>query len=51
MHHPVLATVITQSQMYVQMKYSIAHLQDLISTLAVDVLKNALFVHAFGFEV
>ena len=34
MHHPVLATVITQSQMHVQIKHSLAHLQDLIPTLA-----------------
>ena len=33
MHHPVLATVITQSQMHVQIKHSLAHLQDLIPTL------------------
>ena len=26
MHHPVLAAVITQSQMHVQIKYSLAHL-------------------------
>ena len=26
MHHPVLATGITQSQMHVQIKYSLAHL-------------------------
>ena len=58
MHHPVLATVITQSQMHVQIKHSLAHLQDLITTLAdkvvinlVDVLDNALFVHVFGFEL
>ena len=34
MHHPVLATVITQSQIHVQIKHSLAHLQDLIPTLA-----------------
>ena len=34
MHHPVLATVITQSKMHVQIKHSLAHLQDLIPTLA-----------------
>ena len=34
MHHPVLATVITQGQMHVQIKHSLAHLQDLIPTLA-----------------
>ena len=50
----------TCSQTYVQMKHSLAHLQDLIPTLAgviytsqslnlVDVLKNALFVHTFGY--
>ena len=55
----------TCSQMHVQMKYSVAHPQDLIPTLAdvlcicitcqpkygtnaVDMLENALFVHAFG---
>ena len=36
MHHPVLATVITQSQMHVQIKHSLAHLQDLIPTVAGD---------------
>ena len=68
MHHPVLATVITQTQLHVQIKHSLAHLQDLIPTLAgikcicktyqprwglnlVDVLENALFVHAFDFEL
>ena len=46
--------------MHVQIKHSLAHLQDLIPTLAdikyisdntnlVDVLENALFVHAFGY--
>ena len=35
MLHPVLATVITQSQMHVQIKHSLAHLQHLIPTLAV----------------
>ena len=34
MHHPILATVITQSQMHVQIKHSLAHLEDLIPTLA-----------------
>ena len=34
MHHLVLATVITQSQMHVQMKHYLAHLQDLILMLA-----------------
>ena len=34
MHHPVLATVITQSQMHVQMKHSPEHLENLILTLA-----------------
>ena len=34
MHHTVLATVITQSQMHVQIKHSLAHLQNLIPTLA-----------------
>ena len=34
MHHPVLATAIPQSQMHVQIKHSLAHLQDLIPTLA-----------------
>ena len=34
MHYPVLATIITQSQMHVQVKHTLAHLQDLISTLA-----------------
>ena len=34
MHHRVLATVITQNQMHVQIKHSLAHLQDLIPTLA-----------------
>ena len=33
-HYPVLAIVITQSQMHVQIKHSLAHLQDLIPTLA-----------------
>ena len=33
MHHPLLATVITQSQMQVQLKLSLAHLQELIPTL------------------
>ena len=33
-HHPVLVTVITQSQMHVQIKHSLVHLQDLISTFA-----------------
>ena len=44
--------------MHVQIKHSLAHLQDLIPTLAgfmqlnlVDVLENALFVHAFGYMV
>ena len=35
MHHPVLATVIALSQMHVQIKHSLAHLQDLIPTLVV----------------
>ena len=34
MYNPVLATVIAQSQMYVQTKHSLAHLQELIPTLA-----------------
>ena len=34
MHHPVLATVITRSQMNVQIMHFLAHLQDLIPTLA-----------------
>ena len=34
MHYPVLATVITQGQIHVQIKRSLAHLQDLIPTLA-----------------
>ena len=34
MHHPVLATVITQSQVHIQRKHSLVHLQDLIPTLA-----------------
>ena len=34
MQHPVLATAVTQSQMHVQIKHSLAHLQDLIPTLA-----------------
>ena len=33
MYHPILATVTTQSQMHVQIKHSLAHLQDLMSTL------------------
>ena len=54
--------------MHVQIKHSLAHLQDLIPTLAgekyifkthqpkyrlnlADVLENASFVHAFGFEL
>ena len=32
--YPVLATVITQSQIQVQVKHSVTHLQDLIPTLA-----------------
>ena len=55
--------------MHVQIKHSLAHLQDLIRTMAgikyiamqntpaelgiksnVDVLKNALFIHVFGFD-
>ena len=31
--YPVLATVITQSQMHVQIKHSLAHLRDVIPTL------------------
>ena len=60
-----MATVIIQSQMHVQIKHSLAHLQDIIPTLAgikykckihqelnlVDVLENAVFVHAFGIEL
>ena len=34
MHFPLLATIITQSQMHAQIKHSLAHLQDLIPTLA-----------------
>ena len=34
MHHPVLTVVITQGQMHVQIKSSLAHLQDLIPSLA-----------------
>ena len=34
MHYPVLATAITQSQMHVQIKHSLEHVQDLIPTLA-----------------
>ena len=53
--------------MHVQIKHSLAHLQDLIPTLAgdmmyvlyhpkkglnlVDVLENALFVHAFDYII
>ena len=33
MNHLVLATIATQSQMHVQIKHSLAHLQDLIPTL------------------
>ena len=32
MHYPVLATVITQSQIHVQIKHSLANLQDIITT-------------------
>ena len=31
MHHPVLATVITQKQMHAQIKHSLAHLHDLVN--------------------
>ena len=34
MHHPVLATVVTQSQMHVQIRHPLVNLQDLIPTLA-----------------
>ena len=34
MNNPVLATVITQNQMHVQINHSLEHLQDLIPTLA-----------------
>ena len=33
MHYPVLATAVTQSQMHVQIKHSVVHLQDLIPNL------------------
>ena len=33
MHYPVLATVITQNQIHVQIKHSLANLQDIITTL------------------
>ena len=33
MHYPVLATVITQSQIHVQIKHSLANLQNIITTL------------------
>ena len=60
----MLAQACTCNQTHVQMKHSLAHLQDLIPTLAgvvaymfipakvginlVDVLENASFVHVFG---
>ena len=53
MHHPVLATVITQSQKQVQMKHSPEHLEDLILTLASELFlvgdwfKLATYFHTF----
>ena len=63
MHQPVLATVSsnTCNQMHVQIKHSLAHLQNLISTFTgmfayvfyqakqgyIYMLENTLFVHAF----
>ena len=70
MQHPVLATVVTQSQKHFTNKaFSSTSIQDLIPTLAgmfciaiilyqpklglnlADLLENALFVHAFGFDL
>ena len=34
MHFPLLTTIITQSEMHAKIKHSLAHLQDLIPTLA-----------------
>ena len=46
MHHPVLATVITQSQIHVQIKHLLACLQDLIVTLA-DVFYIYIYVYIY----
>ena len=47
MHHPVLATVITQSQMHVQIKNSLANLQDLIPTLAGSYVLHLYFIASY----
>ena len=58
MHHPVLATVVIQSQMHVQINHSLAHLATRFNPYfgwykiyMQNTPAKALFVHAFGFEL
>ena len=44
MHHPVLADDITQSQMHVQIKHSLAHLQDVANSCFCYVALHVYFI-------